>query len=89
LDAKRGRSWKRFDILETGCCGGAGSFGYEAEHYAPSQEMAELALLPVLRAASEKDVVVADGFSCRHQIADGAGRKVVHMAVLLAEMLNA
>jgi Fe-S oxidoreductase len=77
------------EILDTGCCGGAGSFGYEAEHYQPSQKMAELALLPVLRTASETDVVVADGFSCRHQIADGSGRKAVHMAVLLAEMLDA
>lgn len=77
------------EILDTGCCGGGGSFGYEAEHFAPARQMAELALLPAVRAARGQDVVVADGFSCRHQIADGAGRKAVHMAVLLAELLEA
>ncbi|MCW2316995.1 Fe-S oxidoreductase [Rhodoblastus acidophilus] len=76
------------EILDTGCCGGAGAFGYEAEHFEPARQMAELALLPAARAAAPEDAVVADGFSCRHQIADGAARKAVHMAVLLADMLK-
>jgi Fe-S oxidoreductase len=65
----------------------AGSFGFEAEHYEASQQMAELALLPAVRAAKPQDVIVADGFSCRHQIKDGSGRKPVHMAVLLRDSL--
>ncbi len=77
------------EILETGCCGGAGAFGYEAEHFQASRQMAELALLPAARAAAPEDALVADGFSCRHQIADGSGRKAVHMAVLLAGLLEA
>jgi Fe-S oxidoreductase len=77
-----------FELIESGCCGMAGSFGFEAEHYAASQEMAELALLPAARAAGPQDVIVADGFSCRHQIEDGAGRKAVHMAVLLRDSLG-
>jgi hypothetical protein len=50
--------------------------------------MAELALLPAARAAGPDDVIVADGFSCRHQISGGSGRKAVHMAVLLRESLD-
>jgi Fe-S oxidoreductase len=76
-----------FEIIESGCCGMAGSFGFEAEHYDASLKMAELALLPAVRAAAPSDVIVADGFSCRHQISDGAGRKAVHMAVLLRDAL--
>jgi Fe-S oxidoreductase len=76
-----------FELIESGCCGMAGSFGFEAEHYEASQQMAELALLPAVRAAKPQDVIVADGFSCRHQIKDGSGRKPVHMAVLLRDSL--
>ena len=76
-----------FEIIESGCCGMAGSFGFEAEHYEASQKMAELALLPAVRAAGPQDVVVADGFSCRHQISGGSGRKAVHMAVALRDAL--
>ena len=65
----------------------AGSFGFEAEHDAVSLQMAELALLPAVRAARPDDVIVADGFSCRHQIKDGAAREAVHMAVLLRDAL--
>lgn len=76
-----------FEIIEAGCCGMAGSFGFEAEHYDASLKMAELALLPAVRAAAPQDVVIADGFSCRHQILDGSGRKPVHMAVFLQSLL--
>jgi len=73
--------------VQTSCCGMAGSFGYEAEHYDVSMKMAELSLLPAVRASSQQTRVVADGTSCRHQIADGAGREAVHVARVLAEAL--
>jgi Fe-S oxidoreductase len=74
------------ELIESSCCGMAGSFGYEAEHHAVSMQMAELSLLPALRAAPQA-IVVADGTSCRHQIADGAGRRALHAAQLLAQQL--
>ncbi|HEX3139121.1 MAG TPA: FAD-linked oxidase C-terminal domain-containing protein, partial [Rhizobacter sp.] len=61
------------ELIESSCCGMAGSFGYEAEHHTVSMQMAELSLLPALRAAPGA-LIVADGASCRHQIADGAAR---------------
>ena len=61
----------------------AGSFGYEAEHYEVSMQMAELGLLPAVRKATPTRIVVADGTSCRHQIADGAGREALHVAQVL------
>ena len=73
-------------LIESSCCGMAGSFGYEARHHAVSMQMAELSLLPAVRAAPDA-VVVADGTSCRHQIQDGARRQAVHAAVLLARQL--
>ncbi|MBI2275815.1 MAG: 4Fe-4S dicluster domain-containing protein [Dechloromonas sp.] len=76
-----------FDIVDASCCGMSGSFGLEAEHYAASVKMGELALLPAVRAAADDALIVADGFSCRHQIADGTGRQAVHVAVLLARAL--
>jgi len=76
-----------FDIVDASCCGMSGSFGLEAEHYAASVQMGELALLPAVRAAPTDAPIVADGFSCRHQIRDGSGREAVHVAVLLAQAL--
>jgi FAD/FMN-containing dehydrogenase/Fe-S oxidoreductase len=73
-------------VVETSCCGMAGSFGYEAEHHATSLRMAELALLPAVRAAPDA-LLVADGTSCRQQIADGTGRAAVHVARVLEEHL--
>jgi Fe-S oxidoreductase len=73
-------------LIESSCCGMAGSFGYEARHHAVSMQMAELSLLPAVRAAPDA-VVVADGTSCRHQIQDGARREAIHAAVLLARQL--
>ena len=73
--------------IESSCCGMAGSFGYEPEHIEVSLAMAELSLLPAVRAAAPDDLVVADGTSCRHQIKDGAGREAVHVARVLAEAL--
>ncbi len=65
----------------------AGAFGYEAEHYDISMAMAELALLPAVRAAGDDVAVLADGTSCRHQIRDGTGRPAMHVARLLEQAL--
>jgi Fe-S oxidoreductase len=74
------------ELIESSCCGMAGSFGYEAKHHAVSMQMAELSLLPAVRARPDA-IVVADGTSCRHQIRDGAQREAVHVAQLLARHL--
>ena len=73
-------------LIESSCCGMAGSFGYEAAHYDVSMQMAELSLLPTIRQQPAASVV-ADGTSCRHQIKNGAAREAVHVAVLLARQL--
>jgi FAD/FMN-containing dehydrogenase/Fe-S oxidoreductase len=73
--------------IETSCCGMAGAFGYEAEHYDVSMRMAEAALLPAVRAAAPSALIVADGFSCRHQIRDGSGREALHVARVLERAL--
>jgi Fe-S oxidoreductase len=64
----------------------AGSFGYEVEHIKASKQMAELSLLPAIRQQPDA-IVVADGTSCRHQIADGAAREAIHVAQLLSDHL--
>lgn len=74
-------------LVESSCCGMAGSFGYEAKHHAVSMQMAELSLLPAVRSAPDA-IVVADGTSCRHQIHDGANRQAVHAAVVLRMCLG-
>ncbi|MGE5641296.1 MAG: FAD-binding and (Fe-S)-binding domain-containing protein, partial [Clostridia bacterium] len=76
------------ETVESSCCGMAGSFGYEAEHYEASMKIGELAVLPQVRAAAPDTMVVADGTSCRHQIEHGAGRSAVHVARVLAEALE-
>jgi Fe-S oxidoreductase len=73
-------------LIDSSCCGMAGSFGYEAEHHEMSMKMAELKLFPALRAAPEA-IVVADGTSCRHQIRDGLNREALHAARLLERLL--
>jgi Fe-S oxidoreductase len=73
--------------VDSGCCGMAGSFGYEAEHYTISQKIGERVLFPAVRALPPTAMVVAMGTSCRHQIADGAGRPALHLAEILAEAL--
>ena len=77
----------KLSTVESSCCGMAGSFGYEAEHYEVSMKMAEAALLPAVRRAPADTIVVADGTSCRHQIADGARRGALHVARLLEKAL--
>jgi FAD/FMN-containing dehydrogenase/Fe-S oxidoreductase len=74
-------------MIESSCCGMAGAFGYRAETLAVSKAMAELALWPAVRAAGATTVVVADGTSCRQQIAFGTGRTARHALHLLAELL--
>ncbi len=73
--------------LQTGCCGMAGSFGYETKHYEVSMDIGELVLFPSLRKLEEDALVCAPGFSCRHQINDGTGRRAFHPAELLARNL--
>lgn len=69
--------------LDAGCCGMAGSFGYEREHYDISQAVGERKLLPAVRAAPVGSTIIASGFSCRHQLAHFTGRTAVHPAVFL------
>ena len=66
------------DEIDTGCCGMAGSFGYEKEHYDLSMQIGEERLFPAVRNRQEGTAVIACGFSCRHQIADGTGVKALH-----------
>jgi Fe-S oxidoreductase len=73
------------ELIESSCCGMAGSFGYEARHYDVSMAMAEASLLPAIRNRPDA-IVVADGTSCRHQIADGAARDAIHVARLLERL---
>ena len=73
--------------VESSCCGMAGSFGYEAEHYDISMKMGEASLLPAVRKASADTLIVADGTSCRHQIEHGAQREALHVARVLERAL--
>jgi FAD/FMN-containing dehydrogenase/Fe-S oxidoreductase len=74
--------------IESSCCGMAGAFGYGADTYQASIDMAELSLLPAVRRADAAALIVADGTSCRHQIKDGAGRSALHVARVLAMSLD-
>jgi FAD/FMN-containing dehydrogenase/Fe-S oxidoreductase len=76
------------ETIESSCCGMAGAFGYGADTFATSMEMAELALLPAVRRADAATLIVADGTSCRHQIKDGADREAIHVARVLAMSLD-
>ncbi len=76
------------DTITSSCCGMAGSFGYEAEHFDVSVKMAEAALLPAVRAAPPETLIIADGTSCRHQIQEGAGRNALHVAQVLHRALH-
>src|SRR6266849_5534757 len=76
------------EIIESSCCGMAGAFGYGADTYQASMQMAELSLLPAVRRAEQTTLVVADGTSCRHQIRDGTDRAPLHVARVLAMSLD-
>ncbi len=79
----------KVETVESSCCGMAGAFGYRAETYETSMAMGELSLLPAVRKAAPETAIVADGFSCRHQIHDGTGRSARHVARILAEAMRA
>jgi len=69
--------------IKSGCCGMAGSFGYEKEHYELSMQIGELDLFPAIRKSPSEEIITAPGTSCRHHIEDGTGRKVVHPVEVL------
>lgn len=77
----------RWTLLDTGCCGMAGSFGFNSEHYELSMKIGEDKLLPLVRQAPRETLVVTNGFSCREQIAQGAGRHTLHIAELALRSL--
>ncbi|WP_434665389.1 FAD-binding and (Fe-S)-binding domain-containing protein [Paraburkholderia sp. A3BS-1L] len=77
----------RWTLLDTGCCGMAGSFGFNADHYELSMRIGEDKLLPLVRQAPRETLVVTNGFSCREQIAQGAGRHTLHIAELALRSL--
>ncbi|MGW9686364.1 FAD-binding and (Fe-S)-binding domain-containing protein [Flagellimonas sp. 2504JD1-5] len=74
-------------IIPSGCCGMAGSFGYEKEHYKTSMQVGELKLFPAVRKSSESTIISANGTSCRHQIKDGTDRDAQHPVSILLEAL--
>lgn len=74
--------------IASGCCGMAGSFGYEKEHYEISMQIGALALFPAVKTISSDTLIIANGTSCRHQIQDGVGKKAQHLAEVLANHLS-
>jgi FAD/FMN-containing dehydrogenase/Fe-S oxidoreductase len=76
------------ETIESSCCGMAGAFGYGADTYDVSMQMAEASLLPAVRRADAATLIVADGTSCRHQIRDGSAREALHVARVLAMSLD-
>lgn len=76
------------ETIPSGCCGMAGSFGYEKEHFEVSMKVGELVLLPAVRKADEDVIIVAPGTSCRHQIKDGAKRRAYHPVEILWEAMQ-
>jgi len=78
----------KVDEIKSGCCGMAGSFGYEAEHYDVSMKVGELLLFPEIRKTDPGTTIAAPGTSCRHQIKDGTGRKALHPVEVFLESLK-
>ncbi len=75
------------EVIPSGCCGMAGSFGYEKEHYDVSMQIGELVLFPAVKNAKKDVIIAAPGTSCRHQILDGTGRKALHPVEILWEAI--
>jgi Fe-S oxidoreductase len=75
------------EVIPSGCCGMAGSFGYEKEHWTVSQQIGELVLFPAVRSAPSETILAAPGTSCRHQIKDATGRIALHPAEILFDAL--
>jgi FAD/FMN-containing dehydrogenase/Fe-S oxidoreductase len=82
------RAGYRVELIEAGCCGMAGAFGYESEHYDLSMKIGELSLLPQVRHAGEQKIIAASGYSCMTQIMDGTGREAIHPISLIHERLS-
>jgi Fe-S oxidoreductase len=76
------------ELIPSGCCGMAGSFGYEKEHYGVSQQIGELVLFPTVRKQGPNVIICAPGTSCRHQIKDGTGRTALHPVQILLQALR-
>lgn len=85
LNSLPGLSYKE---IPSGCCGMAGSFGYEKEHFDLSMKIGSLKLFPEIQSASDDAIIIANGFSCRCQIEQGTGRKALHLAELIGCMLR-
>ncbi|MGZ3923562.1 MAG: FAD-binding and (Fe-S)-binding domain-containing protein [Flavisolibacter sp.] len=78
----------RIAEIPSGCCGMAGAFGYEKEHYEVSMKIGSLVLFPAVQSAGKDSIIAASGTSCRHQIKDGTGRKAMHTAEILFDALK-
>jgi hypothetical protein len=76
------------DVLDSGCCGMAGAFGYEKDHYDVSIQCGERVLLPAVRQASHDSLIVTDGFSCREQILQQTDRRALHIAQVMQMALH-
>ncbi|HEX9014468.1 MAG TPA: heterodisulfide reductase-related iron-sulfur binding cluster, partial [Chloroflexota bacterium] len=87
-EAVLSRMGLEYEVLDSGCCGMAGSFGFEKEHYGVSIAVGERVLLPAVRAAGNGTLVVADGFSCREQIAQTTDRRALHLAEVIQMALR-
>ena len=74
-------------LITSGCCGMAGSFGYEKEHYDVSMQIGNLRLFPAIKKASKTTIIAANGTSCRHQIKDGTQRQALHPITILKNAL--
>jgi Fe-S oxidoreductase len=77
-----------FQILDAGCCGMAGAFGFEKDHYEISKQIGERRLLPAVRNAERDTLIIANGFSCREQIRQETGREAKHLAEVVREILR-
>jgi Fe-S oxidoreductase len=78
-----------YTVLDSGCCGMAGAFGFEKDHYDVSIKVGERALLPTVRNAGEDTLIIADGFSCREQIAQATDRHALHIAQVIQMAMHA
>ena len=75
-------------MIESSCCGMAGSFGYDRKNYEVSKKMANLSLIPSINSSNENDFIVANGTSCRHQISDLSDKKGKHISELLFKIFE-
>ncbi len=78
-----------YNILDSGCCGMAGNFGFQPQHYDISLRIGERVLLPAVGDAAPDTLIVADGFSCREQIEQVTGRHALHLAQVIQQALRA